>query len=65
MHSKKKSGKEIIDEGDWANCKISETIFKRKRLTKRYCFHCHSGFCEGEHGTFEGKKFAVCINCYN
>lgn len=67
MNKEKKNmtGKEIISSDDWANCYICEHIFKRKRMTKRYCYHCKNAFCEGEHGTFEGKRIAVCIRCYS
>ena len=60
-----KSGKQIIEEGGWAECYICRGVFKRKRETARYCKHCEKGFCEGEHGTFEGGRFAVCIRCYS
>jgi hypothetical protein len=43
---------EKIEDGKWANCWICETVFRRKRETKRYCKKCSRGFCEGEHGTF-------------
>ena len=39
-------------------------IFKRKTPTRRYCYHCKRGFCEGIHGTFEGKKMGICLQCY-
>ena len=55
--------KEKINEGDWVNCYICEQVFKRKRETKRYCNDCKRGFCEGEHGTFEGGKVAYCVKC--
>lgn len=57
--------KQKIDNGEWANCYICKEVFKRKRETKRYCYECKRGFCEGEHGTFQGKKIAVCIQCYH
>lgn len=57
--------KEKIDSGEWAYCYICEEVFKRKRETKRYCYHCKRAICEGEHGTFQGGKFAVCLDCYN
>jgi len=59
------SGKQIISAGDWADCYICEQIFKRKRLTKRYCSNCHNAFCEGEHGNFEGGRVAVCVRCFS
>jgi len=57
--------KEKIDDGNWANCYICELVFNRKRETKRYCYYCKKGICEGEHGTFQGQKFAICLVCYN
>ena len=64
MKSQSKSDKERIESGEWVTCYICEHVFKRKRETARYCYHCHQGFCEGEHGTFEGGKIGVCIKCY-
>jgi hypothetical protein len=29
-----------IESGKWANCWICETVFRRKRETKRYCKKC-------------------------
>lgn len=65
MQEEQMTAKEKIENGQWVNCTICETIFKRKRETKRYCYHCGIAFCEGEHGTFEGKKVAACVRCYN
>lgn len=53
--------KEEIAKGKWVNCKICEQVFARIRQTQRYCKKCHSGFCEGEHGTMQAP--AVCILC--
>jgi len=58
-------GKDLINSGKWANCYICEEIFKRKRETYRYCNICGEAFCEGEHGTFEGKKMGICVRCYS
>ena len=60
----KPSGKEIIQRGEWADCFICAGVYKRRRQTARYCLHCKRAFCEGEHGTFEGKGFGVCVKCY-
>lgn len=60
-----KTAKEMIEAEQWVNCRICESIFKRKRETFRYCHQCGNAFCEGEHGTFEGKRFGVCVKCYN
>ena len=56
------SAKELIDEGEWAECWICKDIFRRRRQTKRYCYHCDRGFCEGEHGSF-AKGIGTCIVC--
>lgn len=56
------TAKEIIAKGHWADCKICEEAFRRRRQTKRYCSVCGFGFCEGEHGTFAGGR-ARCVIC--
>ena len=58
------TARQKIEAGQWVNCRLCETIFKRKRGTLRYCYHCGIAFCEGEHGTFEGKGIGVCVRCY-
>jgi len=53
---------EVIKAGGWVNCWICETVFRRRRETRRYCYTCKRGFCEGEHGSFASKP-ARCIVC--
>jgi hypothetical protein len=63
---KEKKDKERIIAGEpWVECYICREIFKRKRETARYCNICGHGFCEGEHGTFEGGRFGLCVRCYS
>ena len=57
------SAKELIAEDEWAECWICEEIFRRRRQTKRYCYHCDRGFCEGEHGSFAQGGIGTCIIC--
>ncbi len=64
MKADTRTDKEKIIDGESVNCYICEHIYKRVRGTWRYCNICGKGFCEGEHGTFEGGKFGVCIRCY-
>lgn len=54
----------IKQDKDWVDCYICHDVFKRRRETARYCNICEKGFCEGEHGTFEGGKFGICIRCF-
>lgn len=56
------SGKDLIESGNWAMCWICETVFRRKRETKRYCSKCLRGWCEGEHGNF-AYNTGKCIVC--
>jgi len=44
-------------------CRICEHVFRRIRITWRYCAECHQGFCEGEHGTFARGGRGTCIQC--
>lgn len=60
---KDNNDKAKIGEGLWVPCRICENMFKRIRLTLRYCNNCGVGFCEGEHGTFEGKRGGYCVQC--
>jgi hypothetical protein len=62
--SDERTGKQKIDDGEWADCYYCDKIFKRRTETARYCKHCERAFCEGNHGTFEGKRFGICIQCY-
>ena len=57
-----RTAKELIAEGEWAECWICEEVFRRRRQTRRYCYDCERGFCEGEHGTLAWKK-GTCIIC--
>ena len=56
------TAKSIIDSGGWVNCWICETVFRRKRETRRYCHDCGRGWCEGEHGNF-ASNIGKCIIC--
>lgn len=56
---------EKILSGEWVNCYICEEVFKRIRPTKRYCHFCKRAICEGEHGTFQRQRFAICVQCYS
>lgn len=48
-----RNDRQLIDEdGVWVPCRICEDVFRRLRLTARYCATCNQGFCEGEHGSF-------------
>ena len=58
-----KTDKEKIKAGKWVNCYLCESIFKRKRETKRYCVRCERGCCEGEHATFAQRPTCTCIVC--
>jgi len=60
--AKRQTDKDRIEKGKWVNCWICETVFRRKRETKRYCSVCERGFCEGEHGSFAFHK-GTCIIC--
>jgi hypothetical protein len=62
MKTKNETARDKIERGGWVNCYICETVFARKRETKRYCRHCEKGYCEGEHGTFRGNN-SHCIVC--
>jgi hypothetical protein len=55
--------KEKIETGSWVNCWICESVFRRRRETKRYCANCKQGCCEGEHGTFAQRPVFKCIIC--
>ena len=56
------TGKELIEKGEWAECRICLDAFRRQRKTLRYCNNCKNGFCEGEHGSFS-YKVGVCVIC--
>ena len=56
------TAEERIKAGNWANCWICESVFQRRRETRRYCSKCHRGFCEGEHGNF-AYQTGKCVIC--
>jgi hypothetical protein len=58
----KKSDKELIENGQWADCWICKAVFSRRRETLRYCNKCARGFCEGEHGNFS-RGIGTCVIC--
>lgn len=41
--------------------RICEKVFRRVRVTWRYCASCHKGFCEGEHGSFAIGGRGTCV----
>jgi hypothetical protein len=57
-----KSAKQLIEEGEWADCWICLEVFRRRRQTLRYCHNCERGFCEGEHGNFS-RGVGTCVIC--
>ena len=61
--SKSTDKAKIQKKGVWVPCRICRQVFKRIRLTARYCESCKRGFCEGEHGSFAGGGPAVCVRC--
>lgn len=52
-----------IEDGAAVPCRICEAVFRRIRLTWRYCASCEQGFCEGEHGTFARGGRGSCVQC--
>jgi hypothetical protein len=59
----KLSDKERIDNaGEWCPCRICEMMFRRIRLSLRYCQGCEQAFCEGEHGSF-AYGHGKCVIC--
>lgn len=60
-------GKKQIESGEWAECWICFKEFGRQRRTNQYCHHCRRGFCEGEHGSWQGvakgKSRPLCVVC--
>ena len=44
-------------------CRICVGVFRRIRLTWRYCSECNKAFCEGEHGTFARAGRGTCVQC--
>jgi len=57
----KKTDEDKINDGEGVPCRICEQVFRRLRITWRYCATCHQGFCEGEHGTFAGLGRGSCL----
>ena len=57
-----KTAKQLIENGEWADCYICSDAFRRRRQTKRYCHTCEQGFCEGEHGNF-AYGVGKCVIC--
>ncbi len=57
-----RTAKELIEQGEWADCWICYEVFRRRRQTLRYCHNCERGFCEGEHGNFS-RGVGTCIVC--
>jgi hypothetical protein len=47
--AKGRSDKDRITSGRRVNCWICETVFRRKRETKRYCRVCKPGDAKGEY----------------
>jgi hypothetical protein len=56
-------GKEAIDDGKWVTCVLCEDMLRERRLTARYCYICHNGYCQQAHGSFAAKMPARCIVC--
>jgi hypothetical protein len=52
-----------IAEGIGVPCRICDSVFRRIRVTWRYCAACHHGFCEGEHGSFARGGRGTCVQC--
>lgn len=52
-----------IEEGIGVPCRVCAGVFRRIRLTWRYCASCGKGFCEGEHGSFSRGGRGTCIQC--
>ena len=51
-----------IDQGEWADCWLCESVFRRRTQTRRYCAKCHRGFCEGWHGSLD-RGYGTCVIC--
>ena len=56
-------GKAAIDDEKWVACVLCEDMLREHRLTLRYCFKCHNGYCQQAHGSFGAKVPARCIVC--
>ena len=47
---------------EWMHCVLCESLFGRRRETKRICKKCHIPYCDGEHGSnFRGPE--LCVGC--
>ncbi len=62
-YDSKHNDRQKIEEGSAVPCRICENVFRRIRLTWRYCADCNQGFCEGEHGTFARGGRGSCVQC--
>ena len=56
-------GKAAIDDDKWVACVLCEDMLREHRLTARYCYICHNGYCQQAHGSFAAKMPARCIVC--
>lgn len=56
------SDKDLIETGEWVPCRICESVFARKRETRRVCAACENAACEGEHGGRADGRF-LCVIC--
>lgn len=56
------TGREIIEGGGWATCRLCFDAFRRETRTFRYCIKCGNGFCEGQHGNF-AYGHGKCVIC--
>gem|GEM_PF-6659872 len=56
-------GRAAIDDGKWVACVLCEDMLRERRLTCRYCFVCHNGYCQQAHGSFSANVPARCIVC--
>lgn len=56
--------KKITVQDKWVPCRICEDVYRRVRLTARYCNKCKKAFCEGEHGTFSSRVAGECLICH-
>ena len=55
--------REKIENGTGVPCRICDSVFRRIRITWRYCAECNRGFCEGEHGSFARGGRGTCVQC--
>lgn len=57
----RRTDKAKIERDIFIPCRICEELFRRIRLTKRYCQECRKGYCEGEHGILRNR--GLCLVC--